>query len=179
MVMSPSSDHELLTQTAARQLLERAGQIDSDSTSVDTLRAAAREAGISEAAFEAALVEMRRKSAADPKLQPSRFRRRLVMGIVAGAMLLAGAVFYAIPRSVESARTDMVDHEIVVQCLSMTVAQDIAQALLVEPGNEVQLSQGSRVLRVRATAAQVRTLTSTFESTARAQKTCVNTPAGR
>ena len=57
--MTPPPDRELLPQAAARQLLERAGQIDSDSTSVDTLRAAAREAGISDAAFEAALVEMR------------------------------------------------------------------------------------------------------------------------
>jgi hypothetical protein len=179
MGMPHSPDGELLTQTAARELLERAGQIDSDSTSVDTLRAAAREAGISDAAFEAALVEMRRKMAIPAEPVLPRWRKRLVLTTVAVAMLLAAAAFVIIPRAVGSARSGMLEHEILVQCLPMRQAQDIAQTLLVSPGNEVRMSQGSRVLRVRATAAQVNGLQSAYESAAKAQAICDNTPAGR
>ena len=178
--MTPSPDRELLPQTAARQLLERAGQIDADSTSVDTLRAAAREAGISDAAFEAALVEMRGKMAKQAEVQPPRTRNRLLMTLGVAAVLFAAAALVVIPRAAGPADSDVVDREILVKCLPMNMAQQIAHStLLPYPGSEVRMSEGSRILRVRATAEQVKTLESTFESIARQQTSCDNAPAGR
>ena len=172
----PSPDPELLSQAAARELLERAGEIDSDTTSVDTLRVAAREAGISDAAFEAALVEMRGRIAVRTEPTPSPWRRRFILTIVAGAMLLFAGVV-VIPRLVGAPKTEPVtDHDILVQCLPMRMAQDIAQKLMTLPDNEVQLSKGSRVLRVRATAAQIKTLQSIFDARAKSLTACDNSP---
>src|SRR4051812_29839118 len=118
-----SPDRELLTQTAARELLERAGQIDADSTTIDTLRAAAREAGISEAAFDAALLEMRGKLAFQPTTQPPRWRKRRVFAIVTAAFVMAAAVFVIIPARVAVPPTDRlagtIERNIPVRCLSM------------------------------------------------------------
>src|SRR5690242_2431049 len=99
MTMSSSPERELLSQSAARQLLERAGQIDLESTSVDTLRAAALEAGISEAAFEAALLEMRGKLANQPALRTPNWNRRFGWAVGIGAALLVLGTFL-IPRTV-------------------------------------------------------------------------------
>jgi hypothetical protein len=173
--MSASPDRELITQSAARQLLERAGQIDSDSTSVDTLRAAAREAGISDAAFEAALIEMRSKGATPAIAPPSPWKRRFIVTMAAAAMFFAAALF-VIPAAVDSS-SDIVDHEFVVRCLPMSQAQDIARQVLVNQGNEVRMTSGSRIMRVRATPEQFRALQSAFESAAKGLTSCDNTPA--
>jgi hypothetical protein len=172
--MSASPDRELITQSAARQLLERAGQIDSDSTSVDTLRAAAREAGISDAAFEAALIEMRSKAATPAVAPPSPWKRRFMVAMAAAAMLFATALF-VIPAAVESP-PEILSHEFVVQCLPMSQAQDIAQKILVNPGNEVRMARGSRIMRVRATAEEFRALQAALESAAKGLTSCDNTP---
>lgn len=178
--MTLPPDRELLTQAAARQLLERAGEIDADSTSVDALRAAAREAGISEAAFEAALIELRsrRGEVVEPSSTRSR-RKRYLLAAVAVVTLAASAVFVVIPTRAGRAQAGMVDHAFVVQCLPMRMAQDIAQTLLTAPGNEVRMATGSRVMRVRATPEQFNALQSAFASNAKTLTTCDNTPAGR
>jgi hypothetical protein len=73
----------------------------------------------------------------------------------------------------------MVDHEIIVQCLPMRTAQDIARTMLTSPANQVQMSPGSRVLRVRATLEQISALQSAFASNAKTLASCDHTPAGR
>jgi hypothetical protein len=72
-----------LSQTKARDILARAAEIDAESVSVETLRAAAQEAGISEASFEAALLEHSQTKPAEPAL----ISRRKVM---AGAVTAVG-----------------------------------------------------------------------------------------
>jgi hypothetical protein len=179
--MTLPPDRELLTQAAARQLLERAGEIDADSTSVDALRAAAREAGISEAAFEAALVEMRGRTATaiQPATVRSRRKRLIFAAIVAAVIMVGSAVLVVIPTRAGRAQTGMVDHEFVVQCLPMRTAQDIARTVLTSPENQMQMSPGSRVMRVRATPEQFNALQAAFASNAKTLASCDNTPAGR
>jgi hypothetical protein len=175
MRMSSSPKNELLSQAAARRLLERAGEIDSDTTSLETLRAAAREAGISEAAFETALSEIR-SAPVQPAVPPSK--RRLILTISAAAVLLLAAIpFVVIPRIAPSPRPEvMTDHNVVVECLPMKLAQDIAQTMLHLEGNEVQMSRGSRTLRVRANEDQMTRLNKTLGEARRNLTTCDNTP---
>ena len=184
MRMSPSPDNQLLNQAAARQLLERAGQIDMESTSVDTLRAAAREAGISEAAFDAALTEMRGKNSTPPApREPQRSRRHFFMGMAVGAsLLIATIVFMLIPRAAGRVRPPSNSYEFTVKCVPMRQAQDLAQRLVMNPAypdNEVQMSAGSRTLRIRATEGQFQELQAALDAAAKQQTTCDNTPAGR
>ena len=176
MVMSSSPDRELLTQAAARQLLERAGEIDADTTSVDALRAAAREAGISEAAFEAALVEMRGRMATPPAPQLPKRRMAVVTGIATAVLLMALGAFVLIPRAVGSGRPEMQTYSFRVNCVPMNQAQDIARSLLAGPDNEIQLQAGSRYLRVRATPAQFQGLQSALSAAAKGLTSCDNTP---
>jgi hypothetical protein len=175
MPMSSSPKDELLSQAASRRLLERAGEIDSDTTSLETLRAAAREAGISEAAFETALSEIR---SAPVLAGAPNSRRRLGLTIAAAFALLAAAMaFMIIPRLAPSPRADlMLDHDVVVGCLPMKAAQDIAQTMLHLQGNEVQMSKGSRTLRVRANEDQMARLNKTLGEARSNLTTCDNTP---
>lgn len=90
-------DPERIADETARQLLERAAELDSSQLNLAQLREAAAEAGISPAAFDAAVAEWRRSDVA-PK--PNRPRRswpdlvaRNVVGIAAG---WAGAAMLAV-----------------------------------------------------------------------------------
>ena len=80
-----------LSDKEARRILQRAAEIDrtaADVVSIDTLRAAAREAGIAESSFEAALREEAERSAPSPT---RRFtRRRLIAAGVALVFVLFG-----------------------------------------------------------------------------------------
>src|SRR5262245_5179316 len=128
MGMTSSDKRELLTQSAARQLLERAGEIDSESTSIDTLRSAAREAGISEAAFEAALLEMREKKASPPPLAPSRSLKRAVVAMAVGIASVLAVTMVFIPRVAPVPVP--VSQEFTVKCVRMETAADIARGVL-------------------------------------------------
>jgi hypothetical protein len=77
------TDSEKVSDARAKQILQRAAEIDRDEMSVETLRAAAREAGITEAAFEAALTEEQQEQKAPATVS----RRRVLLG--AGAVVLA------------------------------------------------------------------------------------------
>lgn len=69
-----------LSQTKAREILARAAEIDAESVSVETLRAAAQEAGISQESFEAALREHATTEPAPPGLIS---RRKVMVGAFA------------------------------------------------------------------------------------------------
>lgn len=75
----------------AREILERAAEIDRASTetvSVETLRAAAREAGIAESSFDAALMEQSRSTARDHAAEARRHRLMQVLAAAGGGGLL-------------------------------------------------------------------------------------------
>lgn len=70
---------------AAREILRRASELDrreAESVDLETLRAAAREAGISEFALSAALREYDQGAIRD---RSARARRRMLIGTFAGA----------------------------------------------------------------------------------------------
>ena len=94
----PTGPH--VSDETARQILQRAAEIDraaSDRVSIDTLRAAAAEAGITEAAFDAALGEQSAAATVAPGLLT---RRRMIAGAVVG-IVAAVVFFYSVGRSVE------------------------------------------------------------------------------
>ena len=75
----------VISDEQARVILERAAAIDrsaAERVSIETLRAAAREAGIAESSFDAALGECTREKARD---HGGLARRRLLVGALAGA----------------------------------------------------------------------------------------------
>jgi hypothetical protein len=83
----------------ARELLRRAAEIDraaADVVTIETLRAAAQEAGIAESSFEAALGEQSQEGARD---RAALSRRRRLVGALAGVgtagLLLLGLAFLA------------------------------------------------------------------------------------
>jgi hypothetical protein len=74
-----------VSERAAREILRRASELDqrgSESVDLETLRAAAREAGISEFAVSAALREYDEGAIRD---RAKRARRRMLIGTFAGA----------------------------------------------------------------------------------------------
>ena len=166
--MTSPSDRELLSQRAARQLLERAGQIDSESTSVDTLRAAAREAGISEAAFEAALVEVRGNMAGQAVTRPRRSMRGIAFGAIAAVLLMAAIV---ISRRASVPRSEIGSHEFTVRCISMQSAADIAH-LTLGPDAQVSWVNGSRTMRARLSADEFAKLQNALAAAAKDAPSC-------
>jgi hypothetical protein len=88
------SDDARVPEDKARQILERAAQIDgrqANLTSIAALRSAAREAGIAPQAFDAAVRELEEAPlASDARL--SR-RRLLTLGVVGATAVLLGAAF--------------------------------------------------------------------------------------
>jgi hypothetical protein len=78
------SDDRSIPERQARAILERAAEIDrraAEVVPVETLRAAAREAGIAESAFATALAEHSREGERERTV---RARRRLLVGAFAG-----------------------------------------------------------------------------------------------
>ena len=91
-----------INDTQAREILARAAEIDraqSQMTTVDSLRAAAREAGIADSAFDAALAEIQRVEQRDAMQRDTRGHRRsralkrIAIGLA--AVVLFGAYFAA------------------------------------------------------------------------------------
>ncbi len=169
MGMTSPSDRELLSQGAARQLLERAGEIDSESTTIDTLRAAAREAGISDAAFEAALVEMRGRMTRQPDIRPRQFTKRFALAGVAAVLLALALV--VIPGRGSVSRSNVAMHEFTVRCLPMQIAGDVARMTL-GPDADVSWTAGSRVMRARISTEDFAKLQSAFDAYAKNLPTC-------
>ena len=173
---SDSLHPELLTQAAARQLLERAGQIDYESTSVDALRVAALEAGISGAAFEAALAEMRTKPAV-PTTPRSRWStKRWLIGIGAVAMLLSAATMVVMPVAVE--RSGFASGEVYVRCLPIETAIDLSRTIL-GPNSQITMPKGSRVFRITGPVEEMKRFQEAIESAEKTATSCTNTPPAR
>lgn len=87
------SEHPGLSDEKARQILGRAAELDrkaAESVSVETLRSAAQEAGISPASFEAALREEENR---DIPASSQTISRRKVLGAAAGVLVGVGLLF--------------------------------------------------------------------------------------
>jgi hypothetical protein len=149
-------DRETLPAKLAERLLTRASELDATGLSTVTqLREAATEAGISQAAFDAALAELRdaegqREVVAPP---PKRSRARRFGGAIA-AVVVAGVILTSREAAPSNATgVQMLDETIVLRCLAPDEATAIARTLLDQPENT--LAYRERVLRVHGTASQI------------------------
>jgi hypothetical protein len=100
MTENNTRDVERLSEQAARRVLARAGELEAaGSVSVDQLREAAREAGITSAAFEQALLEFREGTASSVAgAAPGGGRRlaRLLPAVLLVATLLTFLSFFVL-----------------------------------------------------------------------------------
>jgi hypothetical protein len=175
--MTPDSRHpELLTQADARQLLERAGEIDYESTSVESLRAAAIEAGISPAAFEAALTEMRAKAPAASTPRGRWTAKRLLLAMAAAGVVLFAATMLVIPN--RGSIVESTNSGLFVRCLPMGTATEIGRSTL-GPNAQITMTPGSRVLRFRGSPDDLERLRAALAAAEKTATSCDNSLPGR
>jgi hypothetical protein len=149
----------LIPDSAAAQLLKRAVEIDTRrgmSVSIADLRAAAVEAGISTAAFDDALAELRaREAQALAKPQQARQWRRLG---IAGLTVTVLAAAFVVVRLLSPASVQVVEVEqsFSLQCLGTQDA--IVQVRdAVGPDGTISVTRAApHILRVRATPPRMR-----------------------
>jgi hypothetical protein len=130
----PPRESERLPESLAKSLLARASELDANSAAVSELRAAALEAGISNAAFEAALAEYRQGGqVAKPATlldEPPVSRRRGVMA--AAVAMIAAVALFAVMRVVPS-QVQVVDPfqtRIDLACMNPQTAREMALTVL-------------------------------------------------
>lgn len=159
-------DDEVLPDPVAARLLDRASQLDAalrTGAPVAELRAAAAEAGISAAAFDAALAELRAAEEQRAHKATERPRRSRARPFVAVLLGLAAFVGYAGLRravpvdSAAAAAVPVVEQAFLLRCLSPGEAAELIRPLLQLPANTIVHSpaRAPRVLRVRGTAEQM------------------------
>ncbi|MGI9077636.1 MAG: hypothetical protein ACR2G6_09945 [Gemmatimonadaceae bacterium] len=182
------SEAEVLPEAIAERLLARASELDVESgggSSVIDLRAAAAEAGISPAAFDAALAELQTKQ--EVPLPNVRERRRRPSRMWALTVLIAALIagVYARQRApaseIASPGAPIVEETILLRCLSPREAAELIRPLLALRSNSVVHSseQLSRLLTVRATQAQLQNVKSVLEKYEGAgSPTCASRPSG-
>ena len=154
-----------LPTASAERLLERASHLEAaraGEVSVAELRAAAAEAGISAASFEAALAEL---EAGEAQLAPRSGRpaRRRVPGWIAGAVVtgvLAVAVFVTFAVRIPVAASPvvpMVEEAILLRCLTPGEAGELVRSLVLDRASTVRSGPATapRVIVVRTTPAQM------------------------
>lgn len=126
--MERNPNRERLPEDVVNRVLNRATALDAQhgaSVPVDVLRAAARDAGISEQAFEAALAEERRGVLASPPRRVFQRKRFLVVAAV-GAVLIAIPPLFLVLRS--PSRTMSVDRSAVEETFLLRCADQEATA---------------------------------------------------
>ncbi|MEO8622754.1 MAG: hypothetical protein ABI625_16905 [bacterium] len=140
-------------------------------SAVADLRAAAMEAGISPAAFDAALAELNSNTGApvpSVREQPRRRPRLFPFVFAALALLAVGWVTLrlVVPvREGAAPSTPMLTEPIMLNCLSPDEAAGLIRPLLPLPSNKVVgfSGQAGRVLTVHATPAQLRMVKAALE----------------
>jgi hypothetical protein len=131
----------------AQRVLARASEIDAAGAAVTDLREAAREAGISQAAFEAALAEVQTvNDAAVPiaKHVPAPRPRRFLAGMIGGAVMVFFLVMMVfIPRAVStvvpiaSDGAPIVEQSFPLRCISPAQAGELIRPLVGASGTVV------------------------------------------
>jgi hypothetical protein len=152
-------DSQLLPQGVAERLLARASELDAGSADVAQLRQAAQEAGISNAAFDAALAEIRsekvtiRDEDAEDHYRPVRRFTALLIGIIVAAAV-GLVVLRAAPSQVE-VPANVVETTITLRCLTAAQAAGMVRPLLGSEGL-IRIAPGApRTLNLRGTLPQL------------------------
>ena len=154
----PVLEREALPNQLSERLLARAAELDAAQrvgANIAELRAAAAEAGISSAAFDTALDELRASQQA-PAVQAPRQRPRiggLALGLL--AVILVGS--FAIGRAVVPAPLPTIEESFLLRCLPVGEAAELVRPMLEPNAGMVMASPTSapRVLRVRTTPDQM------------------------
>jgi hypothetical protein len=153
-----SPDPGAIPATAAERVLARASELDGAWVSVTDLRAAAREAGISAPAFEAALAEVTKAGQLRTTNAWRQTRRRWSPWLLtaAGAGLIAAGGWAVSGRALVSADA-IVDEALAVHCLSAGHAIQLIRSHETL-ANSVELRIGARsdVVMVRAKPARLK-----------------------
>jgi len=170
----PIPETDVLSESAAKQLLARASELDAalkGGTSVATLRAAAAEAGISPAAFDAALVEAQAEGQTPVPATGTAHRSKVWPRVAVAALAFLAVLTVAVERSTIAAGT--IETTMQVRCIS---ADDAAE--LIRPygdrNTSVRIRPGARTLRIRATPAQLDRMRSVIDQAERASPTCTS-----
>jgi hypothetical protein len=137
-------DREVLPAKVAERLLARASELDTGASHVAELKQAAMEAGISEAAFEAALAEYRDEKTAAKATEVVDQRkqvRRFGMVIAALVSLVFAFGMMVVPSRVQ--RVDPFQTEISLSCTSADAATQIARSVLDPSTSSISARPGS------------------------------------
>ncbi|HEU4995182.1 MAG TPA: hypothetical protein VFT29_10180 [Gemmatimonadaceae bacterium] len=176
----PRHDGEVLSEAVTTRVLARASELDAaraTGATVSELRAAAAEAGISAAAFEAALAEVQGAESQPVARVEARPRRRLGLWATSVALiaLLAG-VFVSmrvVPNVASVAGT--VEQTFTLRCLSSAQAADLIRPLL-QPANTLVFPPDSRMVIVRARQAQMEVVRAALDRAEREAPACPTAP---
>lgn len=141
----------------AEKLLARASELDANSSQVAELRKAATEAGISPAAFDAALAEYRTESnaVAAPAVRaprPSRLKLWLALGAFA-AMAFFTVMMMVIPNAAQVAATDSAEFRFTLKCIPTNAALTVIRSN--SNGRTTQVTARDGVIQVRSTLADM------------------------
>jgi hypothetical protein len=182
------SDPEVLSQSVAERLLERASELDAalrgGTLAVSDLRSAATEAGISPEAFDAALAELRRAEEVPAPNVRGQPRARRWWSWAAGGMALVALGTLGVARVAPSdiPGAPMFQQAFRLRCLSADQAAALIRPILDLPTNTVVYSPAAApsVLGVRATALQLEAVRSTLDLYEEVRwPACAHTPPPR
>jgi hypothetical protein len=156
-------DREPLPKQAGERLLARAAELDADLRTRDelaTLRAAATEAGISSAAFDKALEEMRADAAtpAVPARAPRPWRRTLALAAVVALLSTYVVGRTVVGRAAPAVST--VEQAFQLRCITPDQAAALIRPMLQDESSRVLASptRAPGVLTVRTTPEQMRSV---------------------
>lgn len=172
----PRHDGEVLSETVTTRVLARASELDAaraTGATVSELRAAAAEAGISAAAFEAALAEVQGAESQPVAHVESRPRRRLGLLATSVALVALLAVVLVSMRVVPNVApvTSPVEQTFRLRCVSSAQAADLIRPLL-QPSNTLVFPPDSREVVVRARQAQLENVRAALDRAEREAPAC-------
>lgn len=159
----PKGESTRVSEPAAARLLARASELDvafRGNVAIAELRAAALEAGISQAAFEAALAELQAEDVVRAVPPPKEKRRNPVKWALAAVLGVFFFGSYVVPRGqgVAEAKAPMLEETVFVRCVSPQEAVRLLRPILIDRQNRVSLTPAdpAGIIRIRATEEQLK-----------------------
>jgi hypothetical protein len=170
-------DDEVLSGPVADRLLARASELDAKratGATIADLRAAASEAGISSAAFDAALGEMKTAPPAPVSASsPLRRRPRFLIATIAGLFLLASTTLI-VGRTVAPPNPLLIEGTIRLSCMSPAEAASLLRGHLGREGTLSFSPGGSpQSLTIRATPGEIARAQAIVSEAERTAAVCV------
>ena len=154
----PVLEREVLPNQLSERLLARAAELDAAQrvgANIAELRAAAAEAGISPAAFDTALEELRGVQQAPAVPSPRRRPRIGGLALALLAVILVGS--FAVGRAVVPPTIPTIEQAFLLRCLPVGEAAELVRPMLEPQSGMIMASptRAPRVLTVRTTPEQM------------------------